>query len=73
LLIGYLNADYFANGTNPLNASAAEAAFRELAGQLIISVTKAAWGIHQLVNENMAAAARVHAAERGLDVQSMRW
>jgi len=69
LLIGYLNADYFANGTIPLNASAAEAAFSELAGQLNISVTKAAWGIHQLVNENMAAAARVHAAERGLDIQ----
>ena len=30
----------------------------------------AAWGIHRLVNENMANAARVHAAERGLDVAS---
>jgi len=69
LLIGYLNADYFAHGTIPLNISAAERAFSELAGQLNISVTKAAWGIHQLVNENMAAAGRVHAAERGLDIQ----
>ena len=30
----------------------------------------AAWGIHRLVNENMANAARVHAAERGLDAAS---
>jgi N-methylhydantoinase A len=69
LLIGYLNPDYFANGTIPLNAAASNEAFSELADQLDISITKAAWGIHQLVNENMAAAARVHAAERGLDIQ----
>jgi N-methylhydantoinase A len=69
LLIGTLNPDYFANGTIQLNVSAAEESFKELAKQLDISVTKAAWGIHQLVNENMAAAARVHAAERGLDIQ----
>ena len=69
LLIGYLNADYFANGSIRLDASAAEKAFESLAKELDISITKAAWGIHQLVNENMAAAARVHAAERGLDIQ----
>ena len=69
LLIGYLNPDYFANGTIPLNVSAAEESFKSLAKDLDISITKAAWGIHQLVNENMAAAARVHAAERGLDIQ----
>ncbi len=69
LLIGYLNADYFANGSIRLDASAAEKAFESLAKSLDISITKAAWGIHQLVNENMAAAARVHAAERGLDIQ----
>jgi N-methylhydantoinase A len=69
LILGYLNPAYFANGTIALNAAAAEESFRELAQQLNISITKAAWGIHQLVNENMAAAARVHAAERGLDIQ----
>jgi N-methylhydantoinase A len=69
LLIGYLNADYFANGSIRLDTSAAEKSFEALAKGLDISVTKAAWGIHQLVNENMASAARVHAAERGLDIQ----
>jgi N-methylhydantoinase A len=69
LLIGYLNPEFFANGNIPLNVSAAEESFKEFADQLSISITKAAWGIHQLVNENMAAAARVHAAERGLDIQ----
>lgn len=69
LIIGYLNPDYFANGTIQLNVSAAEESFKELATHLNIPTTKAAWGIHQLVNENMASAARVHAAERGLDIQ----
>lgn len=69
LLIGFLNADYFANGSIRLDVSAAERSFEGLAKRLDISITKAAWGIHQLVNENMASAARVHAAERGLDIQ----
>ena len=69
LLIGYLNADYFANGSIRLDASAAGKSFESLAKGLDISIIKAAWGIHQLVNENMASAARVHAAERGLDIQ----
>jgi N-methylhydantoinase A len=32
-----------------------------------MSVTEAAWGIHQIVNESMANAARVHAIERARD------
>jgi N-methylhydantoinase A len=32
-----------------------------------MSSTRAAWGIHQLVDEGMASAARVHAIERGQD------
>ena len=31
------------------------------------SPTEVAWGIHDIVNENMAGAARVHIAERGRD------
>src|SRR5262249_32321486 len=31
--------------------------------------TEAAWGIHRVVNENMAAAARVHGVERGKDLR----
>ena len=69
LTIGYLNPDYFANGTIKLDRSAAQDSFGKLAKSLDITTEKAAWSIHQLVNENMAAAARVHAAERGLDIQ----
>ena len=33
--------------------------------------SEAAWGIHRLVNENMANAARVHAVERGHDPRGL--
>jgi N-methylhydantoinase A len=69
LLIGYLNPDYFADGTIQLDVDAAQAAFNRLAQSLDLSVDRMAWGVHQLVNENMAAAARVHAAERGLEIR----
>ncbi|HSQ02752.1 MAG TPA: hydantoinase/oxoprolinase family protein, partial [Burkholderiales bacterium] len=33
-------------------------------------LVQAAWGIHDIVNENMASAARVHVAERGRDARN---
>jgi N-methylhydantoinase A len=69
LLIGYLNPGYFADGSIELNVEAARTAYQSLAASLNLSVDRLAWGIHQLVNENMAAAARVHAAERGLEIR----
>src|SRR2546428_504402 len=40
-----------------------------VARRLGLDVTGAAWGIHRLVNENMAAAARIHGIERGRDLR----
>jgi N-methylhydantoinase A len=34
-----------------------------------LELTEAAWGIHRVVNENMAGAARVHGIERGKDLR----
>jgi N-methylhydantoinase A len=67
LLLGYLNPDFFAGGTLTIDGVAAEAAVGKLAGALGLSTTAAAAGIHEVVNENMAGAARVHIAERGRD------
>jgi 5-oxoprolinase (ATP-hydrolysing)/N-methylhydantoinase A len=39
----------------------------ELAGTLVMTTEDCAWGIHQVVNEHMAAAARMHIIERGHD------
>lgn len=69
LLLGHLNGDYFANGTMTLDRDAAMQAFGDLARVLELAPGRVAWGIHQLVNENMASAARVHSAERGLDIR----
>ncbi len=69
LLLGYLNPEYFAGGSLPLDLDLARCSFEGLAAALELSVDRLAWGVHQLVNENMAAAARVHAAERGLELR----
>ena len=66
-LLGYLNADYFAGGEVKVDLVAARAAIERLAARVNLSPTAVAWGIHEIVNENMAGAARVHVAERGRD------
>jgi N-methylhydantoinase A len=65
--LGYLNPDYFAGGEMPIDMPAANAALERLAARVKLSLTEVAWGIHDVVNENMAGAARVHIAERGRD------
>ena len=67
LVLGYLNPDYFAGGTLPIDAGAARAALERLAERVGLPLVEVAWGVHDIVNENMASAARVHVAERGRD------
>ncbi len=67
LLLGYLNPDYFAGGSIAIDVAAADAAVRGLADRLGLTREAAAAGIHTLVNETMAGAARVHIAEHGRD------
>ena len=66
-LLGYLNPDYFAGGEVKVDLAAARAAVEGLAARLRLPATQVAWGIHDVVNESMASAARVHIAERGRD------
>jgi len=66
LLLGYLDADYFLGGTMKLDAEAARRGIEErVAKPLGVSFIQAVWGIHDLINETMAAAAKTHIAERG--------
>ena len=68
LVLGYLDADHFAGGTMRLDCSAAENAIRsEIAERLGLTTTTAAWTIHDVVNETMASAVRMHVSERGGD------
>jgi N-methylhydantoinase A len=71
LILGYLDPAFFLGGRMQLDLVAAERAIKEkIADPLGISVPEAAWGVHQVVNESMANAARVHAIERGKDARS---
>lgn len=70
LVLGYLDAGFFLGGRMRLDRAAAERAVTEqIAAPLGLDVQQAAWGIHRVVNENMAAAARIHGIERGRDLR----
>jgi len=68
LVLGYLDPGFFLGGAMALGVDAArEAIRRTVADPLGLTIEDAAWGIHQIVNEGMAGAARVHTLERGGD------
>ena len=67
LVLGFLDPDAFLGGDMRLDVGRAEQALRRLSERLGLEMLETAWGIHNLVNENMAGAARVHVAEKGLD------
>mgnify|MGYP003866605529 CR=1 FL=1 len=68
LVLGYLDPAYFLGGRLTLDRPAAERAIAtHIADPLGISVEDAALGIHRVVNESMANAARVHIIEKGHD------
>lgn len=67
LHLGYYDPNYFVGGRMSLRPDLGDQALSGLAGQMGMSTTESAWGIHQVVNENMASAARIHIIERGYD------
>ena len=71
LLLGKLDAGYFLGGDMPLDQDAATAAAGKLAEGLASTPEDVAWGVEQLVDQNMAAAARMHAVERGADLRGV--
>jgi N-methylhydantoinase A len=69
LMLGLLDAEGFAGGTMRLDTGAATRTVGELAAAGGLDLPAAAGGIHAVVNETMAAAARVHVAEHGRDAR----
>jgi N-methylhydantoinase A len=66
LLLGYLDPAYFADGTIGLDVDAAARGIEaQIARPLGRDLTGAAWTVHDVVNETMAAAVRMHVTERG--------
>ncbi|MDD9876469.1 MAG: hydantoinase/oxoprolinase family protein [Magnetovibrio sp.] len=68
--LGYLDPAGFAGGDVAIDAEAGASALAGLARAAGLTPDALAWGIHDIVNENMASAARVHIAERGRDPRS---
>jgi len=66
LVLGYLDPDFFLGGTMDLDIELSKKAIQEkIAGPLGTTMVEAAFGIHDLINETMAAAAKTHIAEKG--------
>ena len=71
LLLGYYDPDYFLGGTMKLDAPAASDAIgHAIAQPLRLEGVRAAWGVHEVINEDVARAFRVHASEVGFDYRS---
>jgi N-methylhydantoinase A len=71
LVLGYLDDKFFLGGAMALDRPKAEAAIRDgVAKTLKLETLRAAWGIHDIVCEDVARAFRIHASERGFDYRS---
>ena len=66
LVLGYLDPEFFLGGTMELDINLAKKAIEEkVARALGTTMVEAAFGIHDLINETMASAAKTHIAEKG--------
>ena len=71
LVLGYLDPDYFLGGEMRLDRSLAERVITDrVAMPLGLALERAAFGIHDIVSEDVARAFRIHASERGFDYRS---
>ncbi|HAR54203.1 hydantoinase/oxoprolinase family protein [Roseovarius nubinhibens] len=67
LMLGRLDPENFAGGAIPLDPALSEAAVADKLAAF--EATDAAFGITEMVDENMANAARVHTVENGRDIE----
>lgn len=69
LVLGKLDPDRFAGGNISLYPDKSIASLKDVLGaRLGMDSIEAAWGVAEVVDENMANAARVHAVENGEDL-----
>jgi N-methylhydantoinase A len=71
LELGLLDAGFFLGGDMRLDVPACAAALQSVAAPLGLSVADTAAGVHELVNQNMAASSRMHAVEQGADLRGV--
>ncbi|MBM1557555.1 hydantoinase/oxoprolinase family protein [Sulfitobacter mediterraneus] len=69
LVLGKLDPDNFAGGSIQLETASSEGALSSVLGEVLdMDAATAAFGLAEVVDENMANAARVHAVENGEDL-----
>ncbi|MBZ7927135.1 hydantoinase/oxoprolinase family protein (plasmid) [Ensifer adhaerens] len=69
LILGRLDADEFAGGAMKLDATASDRAMHaDIASKLDTDIATAAYGLSEVVDENMSNAARMHAVENGKEL-----
>ena len=71
VVLGLLDPGAFLGGDMPLDGAAATAAVAATAAGLGLSVMDTAAGIAEVVDQNMAAAARMHGVEQGVDLRGV--
>jgi N-methylhydantoinase A len=71
LALGFYDPRYFLGGAMRLDPAASERVIGAgVAKALAVDTPRAAWGIHETINEDVARAFRVHASEIGFDYRS---
>jgi N-methylhydantoinase A len=71
VVLGLLDPAAFLGGDMPLDESLAEGATGTVADGLGLDVIDTAAGVHEVVNQNMAAAASMHGVEMGVDLRGI--
>jgi N-methylhydantoinase A len=71
VVLGMLDPGAFLGGDMPLDDAAAATALDTIGAALDLDTVQAAAGVYEIVNQNMAAAARMHAVEQGVDLRGV--
>ena len=71
VVLGILDPDKFLGGDMKLDSAGARSAIAGLGAKIGLSPEQTAWGIYEVVCEQMAAAARTHATDRGVDYRGL--
>ena len=71
VVLGIIDPDRFLGGDMTLDAEAAGTALEKLGQELGLSREQAAWGVFEVVCEQMASAARTHATDRAIDYRGL--
>ncbi len=71
VVLGLLDPAGFLGGDMPLDADLATGAAAGIGRQLELSAVETAAGIHEIVSQNMASAARMHGVEQGVDLRGI--